>query len=435
MGLSPDNAIMVTNISDITACAHAAGLPMASRPEEVGLSSQRLRRISDELNADAEQGKLPGAVALVARRGKVAYFEAVGVADPDKRTPMRRDHLFRIASMTKPVTAVAALMLMEEGRFALIDPVSRHLPEFENLKVGVEITDPATGGKTLKIESLRRPISVQDLFRHTSGLTYGIFGNSLIHQLYREHKMMDPAQNNAQMVSKLCKLPLAWQPGTMFEYSMATDVLGALVEVLSGMDLNRFFNERIFRPLGMKDTGFLLGEHNRTRLALPNSDPANKVQSSQFVYDPARAPCWYSGGGGLFSTASDYVRFAQMLLNRGELDGVRLLSHKTVQLMTSDHLPPGLGFGTYTLELGAASPLPEYGQGYGLGVGVRNESGRSPVPGTIGDFYWGGAYGTYFWIDPQEQLITILMLQETDMKKRARYRSLMRNLVYPSLID
>jgi CubicO group peptidase (beta-lactamase class C family) len=426
---------MVTNISDIAAVAHTAGLPMAARPEEVGLSSQRLRRIGEVLSADALEGKLPGAVALVARRGKVAYYEAVGVADPDRQTPMRRENVFRIASMTKPVTAVAALMLMEEGKFALLDPVSRHLPEFENLKVGVPVIDPATGAKSLKTEELRRPISIQDLFRHTSGLTYGIFGNSPIHKLYREHKMMDLAQNNAQMLSKLCKLPLAWQPGTMFEYSMATDVLGALVEVLSGMDLNRFFSERIFAPLSMKDTGFLLNEHNSTRLALPNNDPANKVQSSQFAYDPARAPSWFSGGGGLFSSASDYVRFAQMLLNSGELDGQRLLARKTVELMTSDHLPPGVGFGTYSAELGASAPLPEYGQGYGLGVGVRNEAGRSPVPGSIGDYYWGGAYGTYFWNDPREQLITVFMLQETDVKKRARYRPLMRNLVYSALID
>jgi CubicO group peptidase (beta-lactamase class C family) len=426
---------MVTNIADITASTLAAGLPTASKPEEVGLSSQRLRRIGDALNADAQQGKLPGAVALVARRGKVAYFEAVGVQDPDKLTPMRRDSSFRIASMTKPVTAVAALMLMEEGKFALVDPISRHLPELSDLKVGVEVTDPATGERSLKIEPSRRPITVQDLFRHTSGLTYGIFGNSLVQKLYREHKLMDLQQNNAQMLTKLAALPLCCQPGTMFEYSMSTDVLGALVEVLSGMDLNRFFNERIFGPLGMKDTGFLLNEHNRTRLALPNNDPANKVQAAQYIYDPARAPAWYSGGGGLFSTASDYVRFAQMLLNEGELEGVRLLAHKTVELMTSDHLPPGLGFGTFTQELGASAPLPEYGQGYGLCVGVRKESGRSPVPGSIGDFYWGGAYGTYFWIDPQEQLITILMLQETDMKKRARYRPLMRNLVYPALLD
>lgn len=425
---------MVTNISGIAAATHA-GLPMAARPEEVGLSSQRLRRISEVLSADVQQGLLPGAVALVARRGKVAYFDCVGVQDPDKLTPMRRDTIFRIASMTKPVTAVAALMLMEEGRFALIDPLSKHLPEFANLKVGVEVTDPATGALSLRVEPLRRPITVQDLFRHTSGLTYGIFGNSLVQKLYREHKLMDMQQSNAQMVRKLGQLPLAWQPGTMFEYSMSTDVLGALVEVLSGMDLNRFFNERIFGPLGMKDTGFLLNEHTRTRLALPNNDPVTKVQAAQFAYDPANAPAWWSGGGGLFSTAGDYVRFGQMLLDQGELDGVRLLSRKTVQWMTSDHLPAGLGFGTFTLELGSSAPLPEYGQGYGLAVGVRKEAGRSPVPGSIGDFYWGGAYGTYFWVDPQEQLVTVFMLQETDMKKRARYRPLMRNLVYGAFID
>jgi len=396
---------MVTNVTEIAASPHA-GLPLAARPEEVGMSSQRLRRIGEALGTDAQQGRLPGAVALVARHGKIAYFDAV---------------------------AVAALMLMEEGKFALVDPVSKHLPEFSDLNVGVEVMDPATGERSLKIEPARRPMTVQDLFRHTSGLTYGIFGNSLCQKMYRECKLMDTKQTNAEMIAKLAALPLAHQPGTMFEYSMSTDVLGALVEVLSGMDLNRFFAERIFTPLGLKDTGFLLTEHNRTRLALPNNDLANKVRAADYIYDPARAPAWYSGGGGLFSTASDYARFCQMLLNQGELDGGRLLSRKSIQLMVNDHLPPNVGFGTFTQELGASAPLPEYGQGYGLGVGVRKEAGRSPVPGSVGDFYWGGAYGTYFWIDPQEQVIAILMLQETDMKKRARYRPLMRNLVYAAL--
>ena len=423
---------MVTNVSDISATVPASGLPMALSAEEVGMSSQRLRRIGDALSADSRQGKLAGAVALVARRGKVAYFEACGMQDPDNQTPMRRDSVFRIASMTKPITAVAALMLMEEGKFCLVDAVSRYLPELEDLKVGVEFTD-ASGERSLKLEPARRPMTVQDLFRHTSGLTYGLFGNSLCHQLYREHKLMDARQTNAQLISKLAALPLCWQPGTTFEYSMSTDVLGALVEVLAGVDLNQFFHDRIFEPLGLKDTGFLLTEQNRTRLALPNNDPVSKVKASQYVYDPARAPTWYSGGGGLFSTASDYVRFCQMLLNGGELDGHRLLSRKSVELMTSEHLPPNVALGTYTLELGASSPLPEYGQGFGLCVGVRKEAGRSPIPGSVGDFYWGGIYGTYFWIDPQEQLIAVLMLQETDMKKRARYRPLIRNLVYPSL--
>jgi CubicO group peptidase (beta-lactamase class C family) len=423
---------MVSNVSDISPSTHSAGLPVA-KPEDVGLSSQRLRRIGEVLNADANAGRVPGAIALVARQGKVAYFEAVGLQDPDKRTPMRRDSLFRLASMTKPVTAVAALMLMEEGKFSMVDPVSRHLPALKDLKVGVEVVDPASGERSLKIEPLRRPISVQDLFRHTSGFTYGIFGNSLVQQLYRDHKLMDPKQTNADMITKLANLPLCCQPGTMFEYSMSTDVLGALVEVWSGMDLNRFFAERIFGPLGMKDTGFLISEQNRSRLALPNDNPATGIKSAQYIYDESRGTAWYSGGGGLFGTASDYVRFAQMLLNGGHLDGTQLLARKTVQLMISNHLPPNLGFGTFTQELGASAPLPEYGQGYGLGVGVRNEAGRSPVPGSVGDFYWGGAFGTYFWVDPQEQLITVLMLQETDMQKRARFRPLIRNLVYPAI--
>jgi len=424
---------MVMTVPDVSAPTPAAGLPMAASPEEVGMSSRQLRRIGEVLDADSRQGKLAGAVALVARRGKVAYFEATGLQEPDNQTPMRRDCVFRIASMTKPITAVAALMLMEEGKFSLVDPVSRHLPELEDLKVGVEVTDPVTGAHSLKNETARRPVTVQDLFRHTSGFTYGLFGNSLCQKLYREHKLMDARQTNAQMITKISTLPLQWQPGTTFEYGMSTDVLGALVEVLSGVDLNRFFNDRIFAPLGLKDTGFVLTEQNRTRLALPNNDPVNKVRSAQYVYDPARAPAWYSGGGGLFSTAVDYLRFSQMLLNGGELDGQRLLSRKTVELMISDHLPPNVTLGTLTLELGASSPLPEYGQGFGLCVGVRKEAGRSPVPGSIGDFYWGGILGTYFWVDPKEQLIAVLMLQETDMKKRARYRPLMRNLVYASL--
>ena len=425
---------MVMSLSDITASPPPAGaLPVAASPEEVGMSSLRLRRIGDTLSAEVQQGMIAGAVVLVARYGKVAYFEAFGTQDPDQQTPMRRDCLFRIASMTKPVTAVAALMLMEEGRFALSDPVSRHLPALSDLRVGVEVRDPSSGERSLRTEAVRRPVTVQDLFRHTAGFTYGIFGDSLCHRMYLEAKLLDSRQSNAQMLSKLGALPLMCQPGTKFEYGMSTDVLGALVETLSGTDLNQFFAERILAPLGLQDTGFLLTEQNRTRLALPNNDPAGGVRAARYGYDPARAPRWFSGGGGLFSTAGDYARFCQMLLNGGELGGVRLLSHKSVELMTSEHLPPNIEFGTFTPELGISAPLPEYGQGYGLCVGIRKESGRSPAPGSVGDFYWGGVLGTYFWVDPTEQLIAILMLQETDTKKRARYRPLLRNLVYPSL--
>ena len=422
-------------MSGISLQGVAAGLQAAGAAEDVGFSSARLQRLTATFNADIEQGRIPGAVVLVARKGKVAYFEAMGFKDRDKSLPMQQDSVFRIASMTKPVVAVAALMLLEEGKLALVDPISRYLPEFKDLQVGVERVDAATGQRTLELVPAQRQITVQDLLRHTSGLTYGPFGDSLVQRMYRENKLMDDQQTNAEMATKLAAMPLAYQPGTMFEYSMSTDVMGRIVEVVSGMDLNRFVVERIARPLGMNSTGFLLTEKDSSRLALPQNDPVSGLQGVLFAYQIDKPPKWFSGGGGLLSTAADYVRFCQMLLNGGELEGVRLLSRKSVELMLHDHLPVTVGFGTFTQELGITAPLPEFGQGYGLAVGVRNEQGRSPVPGSPGDFYWGGALGTYFWADPQEQLIAILMLQEIDMTKRTRYRSVLRNLVYQALSD
>jgi CubicO group peptidase (beta-lactamase class C family) len=408
--------------------------PDLKNSADLGLSVQRLHRISEAFNAEVGDGSIPGAVVLVARRGRIAFFEAFGLQEPEKRSPMRKDSIFRIASMTKPVVAVAALMLMEEGRLALIEPVSRYLPELADLEVGIERID-AAGAKNLTFEPARRAITVQDLLRHTSGLTYGIFGDSSVQRLYRERKLMDAQQTNAEMITKLATLPLAFQPGAVFEYGMSTDVVGRLVEVIAGVDLSRFIAERIAKPLGMIDTGFVLDAKQCSRLALPQFDAASGAKSAQFAYDLAQPPKWFGGGGGLMSSAADYARFAQMLLNGGELDGARVLSRKSVELMTSNHLPPGTGFGTFTEELGVAAPLPSYGQGYGLGLGVRTEKGLSPVPGSIGDFYWGGALGTYFWADPAEQLLAILMLQEANMAKRTHYRSLLRNLVYQALTD
>ena len=307
----------------------------------------------------------------------------------------------------------------------------RYLPEFKQLQVGVEKADAPGGERTLALEPARRTMTVQDLMRHTSGLTYGPFGDSLVQRAYRAANAMDDQQTNAEMLTKLSKLPLAYQPGTTFEYSMSTDVLGCIVEAVSGMDLNRFIAERITRPLRLTDTGFLLDAAQVTRLA----EPQREKNSTPIVvgYNPAKPPKWFSGGGGLLSTAEDYARFSQMLLNGGELDGVRILSKKMVELMTSNHLPPDVGYGAFTLELGLTAPLPQLGQGYGLGLGVRKEQGRSPVPGSIGDYFWGGATGPYFWIDPQEQLIAIMMLQELDTQRRTYYRSVMRNLVYQAL--
>lgn len=422
--------MLATVLTSVSGSILAAPLPKAAEPEAVGLSSQRLQRLTDAFNADVQSGKIPGAVVMIVRQGKVAYSQSFGFQDRAASSTMRPDSIFRIASMTKPITMVAALMLAEEGKLQLMDPASVYLPQLKNLQVGVEVKD-GSGARRLMIEPARREVTVQDLMRHTSGMTYGIFGDSLVQRAYREAGTMDDQQTNAQMIDKLAQLPLAFQPGAAFEYGMSNDVVGRIVEVQSGVDLNRFIVERIARPLGMRDTAFLLDAGQTTRLAQAQAAPG--APPLIIGNNPAKPPKWFSGGGGLLSTAEDYARFGQMLLNGGELDGVRLLSRKSVELMTSDHLPPDAGYGAFTLELGLTAPLPQYGQGYGLGVGVRKEAGRSMVPGSVGDYYWGGATGPYFWVDPQEKLVAVLMLQASDIQLRTHYRSLLRNLVYQAL--
>lgn len=428
----PCNALAALLATLAMSIAQAAPLPRAANPEDVGLSSERLQRLTETFTADVNAKKIPGAVVLVARRGKVAYFQTFGFQDRAARTTMKPDSIFRLASLTKPVTIVAALMLAEQGKLQLMDPVSTYLPQLRNLQVGVEVQD-GSGERRLVLEPARRAVTVQDLMRHTSGMTYGIFGDSLVQRAYRAASTLDDQQTNAELIDKLAKLPLAFQPGTAFEYGMSNDVIGRIVEVRSGMDLNRFIVERIARPLGMSDTAFALDESQTARLAQPQLVTKPGAPALVIGYNPAKPPKWFSGGGGLLSTAEDYARFCQMLLNGGELDGVRILSRKSVELMTSNHLPPGIGYGAFTLELGLTAPLPQYGQGYGLGVGVREQAGRSMVPGSLGDFYWGGATGPYFWVDPREQLIAVMMLQVPDIQLRTHYRSLLRNLVYQAV--
>jgi CubicO group peptidase (beta-lactamase class C family) len=422
--------VIAVSLLTVAAPVSSAPLPKAAKPEAVGFSSQRLQRVTDTFNADVASGKIPGAVVLIARRGKVAYQQAFGFQDRAADTAMRPDSIFRIASMTKPITIVAALMLAEEGKLQLMNPVSVYLPQLKQLQVGVEVKDGG-GDRRLMLEPARREVTVQDLMRHTSGMTYGIFGDSLAQRAYRAAGAMDDQQTNAQLIDKLAQLPLAFQPGTAFEYGMSNDVIGRIVEVQGGMDLNQFIVERIARPLGMRDTAFLLDTQQTMRLAKPQAVPG--APPAVIGYDPAKPPKWFSGGGGLLSTVEDYARFCQMLLNGGELDGVRLLSRKSVELMTSNHLPPDVSYGAFTMELGLTAPLPQYGQGYGLGVGVRQETGRSMVPGSVGDYYWGGATGPYFWVDPRENLVAVLMLQASDIQLRTYYRSLLRNLVYQAL--
>jgi CubicO group peptidase (beta-lactamase class C family) len=399
-----------------------------AKPEEIGLSSARLNRLTDVLKADTEKGVVPGAVVLVARRGKIACMDALGYRDREAGAAMAPDTVFRIASMTKPFTSVAAMMLAEEGKLLIADPVARYIPEFADLKVAVD-SDEASA-KTLKTEPMRRAMTVQDLLRHTSGLTYGHLAGPLVKQAYESANVADEKQNNAEMAAKLGQVPLAYQPGTTWQYGMSTDVLGRVVEVAGGMELDRFIAERICKPLGLADTQF--GPIDAARSAQPQIDPASGKRPP--MRDTSVRPNWISGGSALLSTAGDYVRCCQMLLNGGELGGTRLLSPTTIALMTSDHLGPETRRSPSTpILFGALAPTPELGLGFGLGFAVRTHSGRNPLPGSIGDFFWSGVSGTYFWIDPKQQLIAILMMQAPI--QRLHYRYLMRTMVYQAIVD
>jgi len=412
----------------------AQDLSRLSKPEEAGFSSGRLARITQFFQSEVDRGNIPGAVLVVARNGKLVYRQAIGYQDREAKTPMKPDAIFRIFSMTKPVSSVAAMMLAEEGKIDLMAPVAQYLPEFKDVKVGVEKADAAGGKPVLELEAPRRPMTVQDLLRHTSGLVYGPFGNKLVHQAYNQANLFDPGQNLAEFVTKISKLPLAHQPGSTWEYGMSVDVLGRIVEIASGMPFDRFLEERIYKPLGMTDTAFSLTDMQTPRLAEPQIDTATGKRPG-FAQSAVRKDVvkWFSGGGGLLSTASDYSRFCQMLVNGGELNGVRLLSPKTLAIMTSDQIPPGtarVGMLEATQDM---TPVPEIGQSFGLGFAVRTEAGRSPVSGSVGDYFWAGAGGTYFWIDPQEKLFAVMMLQKP-FEQVGPYRRALREIVYGALV-
>ncbi len=398
----------------------AWGLPRAESPEQLGLSSARLKRAAAIIRQDVERRLIPGAVLVIARGGRVGYAEGFGWRDREAKAPMQLDAIFRIASMTKPLTSVAAMMLAEEGRLEIAAPVANYLPEFAGLTVGVERKKP------------QRTMTVQDLMRHTSGLIYPFIGDEPVRRLWRDANVMDEDQTNQEMVAKLARLPLMFEPGTTWEYSMSTDVLGRVVEVVSGHTLADFFAERITGPLGMADTGFAATGKRAGRLAEMQIDPATGKRMPMPYSEAARERNWHSGGGGLVSSAADYLCFCQMLLNGGEFAAERLLSPKTVAHMTSDHLPPDVAYGPSANALiGTGAPLAELGQGFGLGFAVRKAAGMSPLPGSVGDYFWGGIYGTSFWVDPAEQMIVVFMLQAPE--QRTHYRQLIRRLVYAAL--
>jgi CubicO group peptidase (beta-lactamase class C family) len=399
----------------LAAAALGQSLPVANRPEDVGISSQRLERVRRQMQADVDSGRIPGAVLLIARNGKIARLDALGFQERKSHTPMKRDSIFRIASMSKPITSTAIMILAEEGKLDIGAPVAQYLPEFKDVTVGVEKAAP------------KRAMTVQDLLRHTSGLTYGIFGNSPVDELYKKSNMF-ASKSLAAMVATIASLPLAHQPGEFWEYSVSTDVLGRIVEVASGMELDRFVAQRITGPLRMADTGFYLNASQAARLARADS-------AIVMTADTTAKPAILSGGGGMLSTAGDYARFCQTMLNGGEFDGVRILGPKTVALMTADQLPPATERHTSVATLlGSFGPTPEMGTSFGLGFAIRTDAGRNPVPGSVGDFSWAGIYGTYFWIDPKEKLVAVLMIQ-VPMATNVPYWRQTRTLVYQALTN
>jgi len=389
-------------------------LPEA-KPESLGLNSIRLQRMSDAFKRDIDKGTTPGVTMMVARRGQIGWFDALGRQNPNSPGPMAHNTLFRIFSMTKPIVSVGIMMLLEEGYFLLNDPVAKYIPEFSDQKVGVEHTG------RLELVPLKRPITIQDLLRHTSGIAYEHTGNGLVQQLYQQSRVRSRKITNAEHATIIAGMPLMCQPGAEWNYSRSTDILGRLVEVVSGKTLGAFLTERILAPLQMAETAFHTGPENADRLAEPFPvDPwtGDDVQ----LFNMLEKPAMESGGGGLVSTTMDYARFCQMLLNGGILDGNRIIGRKTLQLMASDHLAANV-----KLESHLVPP----GHSFGLGFAVRTQEGMAPFAGSVGQFFWSGVAGTFFWIDPTEELFAIFMSQGPG--QREYFRSLVRSLVYAAV--
>jgi CubicO group peptidase (beta-lactamase class C family) len=406
---------------------------MLVKPEEVGLSSSRLARIGDHMKRYIDAGKIAGTLTLVARRGQIAYLEPLGHLEIERRRPVTADSVWRIYSMTKPITSVGLMMLYEEGPFQLDDPVHRFIPSWQNLRVYVGGNYPA-----FKTAPAERPMTIRDLLSHTSGLTYGFMERTNVDAAYRQLGVADQTRSGytvQDMVETLAELPLEFSPGTRWNYSVSTDVIGHLIEVISGQRLDAYLRERILEPLGMRDTGFVLEDEQVARFAANYERQGDG--SLKMIDNPEqsnyRKRSFFSGGGGLLSTAPDYFRFTSMLQNMGELDGVRLLGRKTVELMTMNHLPGGQDL-TDLAQAGMFTETAYAGVGFGLGFSVAQSPARSQILGSAGEFAWGGAASTAFWIDPAEDLIVIFMTQLMPSSSYPLRREL-RVLTYASLVD
>jgi CubicO group peptidase (beta-lactamase class C family) len=381
--------------------------------------ADRKARLLATLQSEIDSGRLPGAVVMLSRHGKVELFESLGQQNPNDGTSMAFDSIFRIYSMTKPIVSVAIMMLMEQGKLLLSDPVGKYLPEYAKQQLAVEANGEVD-------YTVAKPATVQDLLRHTAGLTYEFLGNSVAQKAYRSAKIGMGLRDasNVEFSKILAAQPLQFEPGTVWEYSRATDVLGALVEVISGQTLGNYLQDQIFKPLKMLETGFSVSEDKHHRIAEPFiKDPDGGIQLK--LINIREQPKFESGGGGLASTAHDYARFLQFMLNKGELEGVRILSSHTIDFMTADHL------GDMPISAASAGTLLPPGHGFGLGFAVRKEAGISSVLGSAGVYYWGGIAGTTFFVDPKLNMFAMMLIQAPN--QRDYYRPLFRNLVYAAL--
>jgi len=405
-----------------------------ANPEDVGLSGKRLTRIEKHLqDRYLIPKKIAGALTLVARRGKVAYLSPAGMMDVEREKPMTEDTIFRIYSMTKPIATVALMMLYEHGHFQLGDQVYKYIPEWRNLEVYVSGEHP-----NFVTKPPERDMTIRDLLTHTSGLAYGASAEigTPVGAAYQKLRVLDLRKGTLkEMVQKVAELPLEFSPGTRWNYSISTDVCGYLVEVISGMSFDEYLKKYIFEPLGMVDTGFHVPLEKADRFAANyNRDASKKLQ---LMDDPAKSayltpPTCFSGGGGLVSTAADYYRFCQMLLNGGELNGVRLLGQKTIEYMTMNHLPGNQDL--TDLSISALSETTNEGVGFGLGFAVIIDQVKSQQVGSFGEYYWGGAASTIFWIDPAQDIIVIFLTQLMP-SNTFNFRGQLKSLIYSAIID
>ncbi len=414
----------------LAAFARAAPLPEA-KPEDVGLSSARLAHVDAVIQQGIAANDFPGAVAAIARKGKLVYYKSFGLQDRAQNVAMPLDAIFRMYSMTKPIVSVAAMALVEEGKLGLHEPVSKYIPEFKDMKVVVESFDAKSGAPTVALVPAKRQITVQDLLRHTSGMTYGVLGDkAAVKEMYKQAGVgsLEELQKggmtwtNESFAKIMAKLPLRYEPGSTWEYGHSTDVLGRVLEVAAKQPLDKLLEERIFKPLRMPDTSFQVPADKARRIAQAQPDAQGKLPE---LIDLTQPTTWFASGHGLGGTASDYLRFSQMLVNGGELDGARILSRKTLAWMTSNHVNPNIAPGT--------AFLPGPGHGFGLGFGIREHAGMSEWIGTPGEYYWGGYGGTFFFVDPKEQMTALLLFQNPPV--RNHYRALFRATVLQAIVD